>query len=478
MGWFSDTYDKVRSWVMSKLPTQDIFKAMGVSAPKSVSMPSEIEEWRRMYQGYPSWLKGDDASLNFPAVIAWDLAKKAIGELDITCSVGDQKTDEAAELFVESEIMPYLRTQIEYALSLGGVLARPWFDSKASKVRVAWYTQDNIVPVEWDGKTLVSAVLIDRMKSGKDTFTKLESHIRTATGYTIKTKLFKSDGDDADLGKEVPLSAIEQWAWISPEVEILQAERIPMFTYIPTPWANNRDLNSPIGTAIFKDAKKNLEKLDAAYNALCWEVESGRAAVFIADSMIPTKISGTQIKDDLDALGKGLYRRLESESDLFERWSPELRTDALNGVIKTQLSIVCMLCHVDSGAYIYDQAAQAVTATEVRTKNQTTYGTIVDIQEQMIRPGVESLMTAVKQIQALYDQKEFSDELEMGFDFGDSILIDEETDRVNAQTEVTQGLRSKVSYLMEYRGMTEADALAEIERINTETPTVTPFFGA
>lgn len=56
--------------------------------------------------------------------------------------------------------------------------------------------------------------------------------------------------------------------------------------------------------------------------------------------------------------------------------------------------------------------------------------------------------------------------------------MDEQSDRVNAQAEVTAGLRSKLAYLMDYRGMTETEALAEIERIKAETPVVSGFFGA
>ncbi len=137
-----------------------------------------------------------------------------------------------------------------------------------------------------------------------------------------------------------------------------------------------------------------------------------------------------------------------------------------------------MACHLDAGAYVYDQAAQAVTATEVRTKSQQTYGTIVDIQDQMIKPFISQLVDNIRAVQQLYETEAIPDEVMLGFDFGDSILTDEQSDRTNAQSEVTVGLRSKISYLMDYRGMTEQQALAEIERIKAETPVVTGFFGA
>ena len=39
------------------------------------------------------------------------------------------------------------------------------------------------------------------------------------------------------------------------------------------------------------------------------------------------------------------------------------------------------------------------------------------------------------------------------------------------------GLRSKLNYLMEYRGLSEEDARRELELIDSETPQQIDFFG-
>ena len=76
MSWLSSTMEKLRGWVMSILPVQDIFKQMGVSPQSSDGMPQLVEVWRTTYQGNPPYLKSDDKSLHFPTVISRDLAKK------------------------------------------------------------------------------------------------------------------------------------------------------------------------------------------------------------------------------------------------------------------------------------------------------------------------------------------------------------------------------------------------------------------
>ena len=481
MSWLSNTMEKLRGWVMSILPVQDIFKQMGVSPQSSDGMPQLVEVWRTTYQGNPPYLKSDDKSLHFPTVISRDLAKKSIGELTVVASLpsgGERSVNhEDTQRIIDKEILPYLRDQVEYGLAMGGVVARPWFDGK--RVRIGWYTADMALPIAWDGKDLTGVVLIDRITKKiadrKTYYTKLEAIKPFDGGWIITTKLYRSEAE-ASLGTWVPLTAIPQWEDISPEVVI--TGNVCPFAYMATPWANNKDLGSPQGTSIFANAMDGcLEELDRTYTNLSWEIEAGKSKVFIDDSMVA--IDPKTGKDQLDPLERKLYRKVSSieGKDLIEPYSPELRIDQFNAALKTQLSIACMLCHLDSGAYVYDQAANAITATEVRTKQQQTYGTIVDVQDQMISPFITDLVDSFRAIQILYKLGGMIPlDIIIGIDYGDSVLVDEETDRTNAQSEVTAGLRSKLSYLMEYRGMNEVEALKEIERIKAETPVITSFF--
>lgn len=477
MGWFSTVKEKLRGWVMSILPVQDIFKQMGVEPQVSASMPSLIERWRNAYQGSPSYLEKDGKTIGFPTTICWDLAKKSIGELEVVPTLPGG-VDEETQAVLEETLTPFIRGQVEYALALGGVVARPWYDGE--KVQIGWYTADMVLPTVWDGKKLRGVVLIDRIvqKDGKRKvhITKLESIQPVKNGWTIETKLYKSN-EEAKLGTNIPITSVPQWADIDPFVEIKNST-VPPFVYMATPWANNQDLNSPQGTSVFRDAMGVIEELDRVYTSLCWEIEAGKTKIFIDDSMVMVDPKTGQ--DKMDQLERKLFRKVSSTEgkDLLEPHSPHLRVEQLNGALKTQLSIACMACHLDAGAYVYDQASNAITATEVRSKQQQTYGTIVDIQDQMIEPFIRSFVDTVRALQNLYELKAIPEEVEIGIDFGDSVLTDEETDRTNAQAEVTSGLRSKQSYLMEYRGMTEEQALQEIERIKAETPVFTGFFDA
>ena len=493
MGWFTGLWTRAKEWVMSLLPVQDVYDKMGAKPQVSVNMQTLIESWKAAYQGSPSWLTTNTKTMGFPSIVCWDIAKKAIGELEISASLPTPEgqkavAEEFSTAFIKKSIRPFIRSQVEYALAMGGIVARPWYDQDAGKARIGWYTASNALPTAWDGKKMTGVILIDQItkntKGTNTTYTKLESIEPAdgisdaqgiiAAGWKIVTKAFKSS-ISSSLGVEIPLSSgPAQWADITPEVQVI-GDVCP-FAYMGTPWANNQDINSPQGTSIFRDAMSQLEELDRAYTNLSWEIEAGKAALFIDESLLDSDEDGNV---SLNQTERRLYRKVHSggDSDLLEPYNPNLRVDQLNAALKTQLSVICMNCHLDAGAYIYDAAANAVTATEVRTKQQQTYGTILDIQDNMIIPFVGDLIDTVRAVQILYKSEAIPDTIQIGLDFGDSILVDEGTDRINAQSEVTQGLRSKLSYLMEWRGMTEAQALEEIKRISDETPTQTSFFG-
>jgi len=497
MSWFSGLWDRAKEWFMSKLPVQDIYNKMGVKPQVSVDMQSLIDAWKATYQGHPSWKSEDMLTLSFPSIVCWDIAKKAIGELEISASLPTpegQKAviDENSTDYIKRNIRPFIRSQVEYGLAMGGIVARPWYDQDTKKTRIGFYTADNALPTKWDGKKMTGVILIDQITKNSagsyTTYTKLESiepsdslydpqTNQTASGWMIKTRIFKSTVKSS-IGQEITFaSAPSQWAGITPDVPVLG--NVCPFAYMGTPWANNQDLNSPQGTSIFRDAMENLEELDRTYTNLSWEIEAGKAALFIDESLLDIDESGN-IKETQTE--KRLYRKTASgDGNLLEPYNPPIRIEQLNAALKTQLSVICMLCHLDAGAYVYDAAQTSVTATEVRTKQQQTYGTILDIQDNMIRPFIKDLIDTVRGVQILYVQDKaewIREDIEVGIDFGDSILVDEETDRATAQSEVSLGLRSKLAYLMEWRGMTEAHALAEIKRIQEETPVQQTFFGA
>ena len=92
-------------------------------------------------------------------------------------------------------------------------------------------------------------------------------------------------------------------------------------------------------------------------------------------------------------------------------------------------------------------------------------------------PAIRHILSSIRALEILYSTSErLPDDDAITISFGDSIMLDEDTERERAIQEVEKGLRSKLDYLMNFRGMSEEEARHEIEQINAEAPTY-DYFG-
>ena len=477
-------FQKMKDFFLGLSKNSRIAEEMNVVFRLPEDMAEYIKEWRDCYMALE--YDRDKSKSGVASLIAGDLARQALSEF--SCTYGA----EAVPVFKESDNLE-IRHNVEQAIALGGCVYRPYFDGKT--VRGTWYAADRILPTQWEGRNLVGVVLLDYYVSGSasstEVYTKLEAHgtDRTDGKYHIRTKLFKNfaygDSITSFTGTEVPLSAVPEWAEIDPDV-IIENPIAPTFVYFAFSAPNNKSLDSPLGVSIFKDALPWIRAFDEAFQAMIWENDTGKTKLFVSDTMIPRKIlrvangDGKQkpiSMDDLDALERKLYKKMSTESgqELFERWAPELRFDSFITGMNFYLHMICLLCGLDPGQYVFDEKSYAVTAREIKSKQQRTYHTLTDIQCFMITPSVRKMARAIAQLQYLYGvQDAIPLTEEISIDFGDSILIDEETEMANAQLEVQTGLRSKKSYLMEYRHLTEEEADLELEQMKKDNESSMP----
>ena len=465
---------RFRSWLMGFLfgDEQTVKRATGLVPALSSDMIRLIEAWRDIYSGHPSWLRDPewDRTTSFAKVVCQDIAGKACNEFEILTG------NEDADREIMGAISSVLPDKVEAALALGAVAPRPFFDPQTRSIRIDWYTADRIIPVEWDSGELISAILLDYAHiDSEHSFVRLETHqLKKGNGsdeYTIRTKAFRYDG--GTLGQEVGLSSVPQWAGITPEVMIRNIGH-PLFSYMKTPFTNNFDM-TPAGISFFANAVDQLEELDRTFSAMVWEREATKAKVFVDETMIPMKNVDGKIVEDLTAFDRKYYRKLagrETGENLFEVSSPEMRLSAYKDHMQAVISYACTIMQLSSNSYTTDAGGLPATAKQVLSEDKRTYNTVLGIQNKMIIPGLRSLLASIRTLQGLYGlppQIPESDD-DITIKFGDSVMIDEETERQQALQEVEKGVRSKLSYLMEYRGLSEEDARKELQAINDEQP--------
>lgn len=483
-------FSRIKDWFMNRFDNRKIEKVFGIRINTPMDMNELIEDWQSAYQGSPRWLgEGTNQvpyTLNLASTIANDIAMKATSEVVISQS---DSADQLLEDFIEDEVMPEIRKQTEYALAMGSFIARPFYDAETGKISLSWYSADRFLPVEWSGHRCVSGIFIDQIeenKNGNITYlTKLELHKWTfgsdgvGGAVDITVKAFKGNTPN-DLAQEISLGSVPQWENIQPTAHISNLSA-PLFVYAPTPYSNNKAFNSKAGVSLYKDGMAHLEEIDRVWNALRWEREFTEGKIFVDQDMMEVERNANgELRTKINGKDKRIFTVMEANGQIpkfMEAFSPAIRQGDYTAMLKTNLSLLCTACHLDSGAYVYDENAGAVTATEVRTRNQKTYQTIVDFQSHTLTPALKRIVECVRQMQLLYNLPAFQDEATIEVSYGDSILIDAESDKQNAQRETQMGLRSKMNYLMEYRGLSEEDARKELAQIDTETPQQIDFFG-
>ena len=296
--------------------------------------------------------------------------------------------------------------------------------------------------------------------------------------YTITTKAFSYNG--GTLGEEVPLSTVPQWAELTPKITIQNLGH-PLFVYMKTPFTNNLDM-SPVGISFFANAIDQLEEIDRTFSTMTWEREATKAKAFVDESMLPVKYdSGGNLVDDLSAFDRKFYKKLagrETAENLFELETPAPRLASYKDHMQAVLSYACTIMQLSSNSYTTDAGGMPTTAKQVLSEDKRTYNTVLGIQNKMIIPALHSLLSSIRALQTLYNVSprlpESDDDITIRF--GDSIMIDEETERQQALSEVKDKVRSKLSYLMEYRGLSEEEARKELEEINNEEPSY-DYFG-
>lgn len=471
-------FNRVKEFFMGLFDRKDMTKVTGIHPQIGDGMMTSIELWRDIYGGQAPWLDSPfSKSSGFAKTVCRDIATKCTCEGKI--ETGNEDTDRQ---FVD--ICSVLPEKVEKILALGASVARPYYDADTRKIELAWYPADRVVPLTWHGDELRSVALLDFVTVQGDTkkvYVKVETHVWDNGSTTITSKAFEWNGSNK-IGNQVPLSTVKEWEQITEEPVVITGIEHPLFSYIKTPIANNVD-GTNTGVSLFANAVDQIEALDKVFSDMDWEREAGSAKVYVADSMIPQKMVNGKPVDDLSAVDKRLYKKLdggvEHGSDLFEVSTPAFRFDQYKTQMDTVIALACKNMALDAKSFLVDRQGQPVTAEQILSEKNETYTTVLNLQEKMLKPALYNVLDNIRVLQKLYSVSggrlpESNEDITISF--GDSILVDEATEKNMALNEVQKGLRSKMSYLIEYRGLSEEEAIKEIERIKSDAPTV-DYFG-
>ena len=391
-----------------------------------------------------------------------------------------------------------LQELIEQGMALGGAAIKVWHDVRRDRegneipdsgaIRLGYCMADQFVPIAWDNAQITEGVFISRRARKGWYYTRLEWHRWDGETYTITNELYKADmqrGANADsqdiLGIRCPLAEMaELYPGLEPETVVPVEESL--FSYFRTPIANNIDDNSPLGVSIYANALETLHAIDICYDSFVTEFRLGRKKIIVPARFLRAVTdpqTGRQVRyfDPTDETYVGVAD--DDGTAGVHDISVELRVEEHVAALNALLSILCLQIGFSANTFSFDEHQGGIkTATEVVSENSKTYKTIKTVQNQL-QPMLEHVVRNIIDVAVLYGMQWQGQSVESlaagGYEvkitFDDGVTQDRQTNLNEGVMLVNSGLLSKFTFLTDRKygqGMTEKDALAELERIRQE----------
>lgn len=416
----------------------------------SPAMKDNINLWYSMFINRPPWESQRVIPLGLPAAICREFANPTLLEFSASIT-GSQRADFLQECF--SDAQEGFRDALETGLALGGVAFKPYpFNGR---LLVDTSSPSAFFPMKFNEARICTsgAFKSKPVRVEKDWYVKIEYHDLNGTTYTIRNRAYKSNSDGG-VGSHVDLGVVEEWAGIEPEVQIENVEK-PLFAYFRPPIANNIDTSSDIGVSVYSGAAVDLIKqADEQWEMLRWEYYSGRRKI-VSDKLSMQDAEG---EFDKDLFILGMFSN--NGAEFFKEFSPSFRDDAIYRGFQSKLKQIEFQVGLAYGT-ISDPNTVDKTATEIRNSKQRMYVTVDSIQKALGHT-FENLIYAMDVYATLYGLAPKGD-YDVSFEWGDSILNDEDTRRIENQdmrADVAANLIRPELYLMKKYKVTEEEALA------------------
>ena len=438
---------------------ESIKKALGAEIAISSQMSEAIHLWNRMYLNKAPWTNKEIRGLNLPAAICQEMARLVTMEAKITIN-GSERADLVAESM--SKFLSRLPVNVESACSTGGIAFKPYVVDGRVAIDIA--KCGNYYPTAFDSSGEATGMIFPEFKQiGKELYTRLEWHQHNGNTYTVDNRAFRSTkavvhmGGVTNLGQEVPLSIIPEWADLAPHVEFGNAEK-PLFSYFTVPLANNIDIESPLGVSIYARAVEQIKDADEQYGATLWEFKSKEMAIQAASEFFKKNRQGEVI---LPRGKERLYHDMgahitgDADKPFFNAYSPDIRDESFfNGYNK-----IVQKVEFNSGlAYgtLSDPQSVEKTAEEIKSSRQRSYSTVKSIQNSL----EDALRRLIGAIDAWIDIEDIapSGNIEVACDWDDSLVVDKKSDIQELRADVAMGAVGLLEYRMKRFGETEEQA--------------------
>lgn len=268
--------------------------------------------------------------------------------------------------------------------------------------------------------------------------------------YYIENKYVEEDsGDETDIPDDM-------------EVVVKTESTKPLFQIIMPNICNNVDLDSPLGISVYANSIDQLKGCDLVYDSYINEFILGRKRILVPISMAKMQMQKDGITAPSFDPDDTVYYQMpgDRQSDLeIKEIDMKIRATEHELGIQRSLDILSLKAGMGTGRYKFDSSGLK-TATEVISDKSDLY--------QNRQKNAIIINTAIVNMVAAISFLDIGKEVEATVDFDDSIIEDTNTTIDRNIRLVQEGLRSKLTAIMEINKCSEEEAKKELDRITKE----------
>lgn len=468
---------------------KDIKEALNINSDMiSDTLINAIEKWRMMYKDESPWLNEEKGvySLGLAKQICREIQQQVLSEIDTrivepgteddveedkNTGINNTRATYLNEIYTR-RLLDKLPEIVEKALALGGLIIKPYFSN--NQIYFDYCYQGEFYPIQFDEDgNIIDIAFYDAFVADGYVYTKIErqkfdyaTNMITVINKAYKAKQkSKDDNVEQDLGNEIPLTDVAQWASLEEEVSINNVEK-PLYGYFKMPMANNIDLKSPLGISIFSPASKLIQRADEQFSRLDWEYKGGQLAIDVDPTAVTYSETYFKTNIEMDDCQKRLYRKLDLGSDAtYNAWAPALRDANYITGLNAYKCLIEDAIGISRGT-ISEPTYDAKTATEIKLSKQRSYITISAIQDALEKAIMDVVysMNVLVELYSLAPAGEYDTIVE----WKDSILTDTDTELSQKLLLEKEGILSKAEVRAWYNGESLKTAQAEIDKMEKD----------
>lgn len=445
-------------------------------------MHKDIEVWKQIYTGYLSdWhdveyktisgtKKRRRRSLNMAKTSCEELATLVFNE---RCSINisdEGLHDNIREVLDDNGFNREFQRFLEYMFALGGMVVKGRVEDE--KIKLSYVKADSFIPTGWSNKKVDEGVFINEIIKNDKRYTHLEWNQWDKSSYVIKNELYEANKTSNELGIKVSLSTL--YEDMEEEVRIENLSR-SFFEYIKPSTANNIDMDSPLGVAVYSNALDTMESIDVAFDSFEREFRLGKKRILVPHTAIKQVVdpkTGRQSRYfDADDEVYQAFKFDEINQDIKDL-SVELRVEEHINAINSLLNLFSMQTGFSAGTFSFDGQSMK-TATEVVSENSKTFRT-KQSHEVLIAEGIKGIVDMIVELAKLYDIPDFEivEYYDVRVTFDDSVAEDKMGDLQYWIQLVNNQLATKHRAIKKVLGLTDEEATEELALIMEENKQV------